>query len=412
MKRLAAIWILCAWFPTNGLSQIPQFRLSQKSLAKIESVASAEGKIKASRKCFHRDSLRFERKLKRYQKFYSDSLYKAYKARSNQFPVKSDSLMGVSDSLVVIQVYRQKLEGLPTVDSLSRNPNLNVPEGIEKNAIAGAPKIPSVPFVDEPLSELKQGIPEKYNGNLPTLPGRDSLNAALLNKGNYLPEGFDPGNIKVDTADAKAQLRKQGEEMASQYITGNPAVQSLQKQMSRLMRKYSIVPNSNDLSTAVKRTSLADRSLKERLYIAGNFQTPSFNPLSVDFSPVIGYRFNSKFISGIGGTYRQSFGDSIPQITSAVVGYKIFSSYDLVNQFFAYAEIARNSPMAQNAEQTQERIWHTAALLGIGRKFLIHPKVETTIVVSYNFLYERGNPIFSSPWAVRVGFQSSMLAFR
>ena len=109
------------------------------------------------------------------------------------------------------------------------------------------------------------------------------------------------------------------------------------------MKKYSMVPNSNDLSTAIKRTSLKGRTFKERLVLATNFQILNYRPVMIDFSPSVGYKFNSRFAVGVGGMYRQTFKASLSRLSPQVIGYKVFSNYDVVNNFFAYVEFARNS---------------------------------------------------------------------
>jgi hypothetical protein len=76
-----------------------------------------------------------------------------------------------------------------------------------------------------------------------------------------------------DSAYLAEQARKKAEEKALEYLAQNPGVmRGVQQKMSLLMKKYSVVPNSNDLSTAVKRSAMADRSFTERLQFAANFQ--------------------------------------------------------------------------------------------------------------------------------------------
>lgn len=217
-----------------------------------------------------------------------------------------------------------------------------------------------------------------------------------------------------DSAYWKDQARKKAEEMALDYIAENPAIMNNAKnKMDLLMKKYSIVPNSNDLSTAVKRTTMEGRSFKERLYLAGNFQVLSLKPVSFDFSPMIGYRFNTKFVAGVGGNYRKTFGDvdSLTRFASDMMGYKAFVSFDVVKDFFVYTELASNTTGIDQTETSDKRIWETSFLLGAGRKFTIHPKVEMTMVVLYNFARKPGDTVYPSPWVVRFGFQCSEIAF-
>lgn len=215
-----------------------------------------------------------------------------------------------------------------------------------------------------------------------------------------------------DSAYMKEQAKKKAEELAMQYIADHPEVmQGVQRKMSLLMKKYSVVPNSNDLSTAVKRTSLKGRTFFERLQVAANFQVISLDPISLDFSPQVGYKINSRFVMGAGGLYRKTFRDSIPTIAPDVLGYKGYTSYEVMGNFFVTGEYARNSPGINPSEIKSKRIWENTMLAGVGRKFLIHPKIEMTLMAGYNFLYSESDTIYPRPWVIRVGIQSSELAF-
>lgn len=218
-------------------------------------------------------------------------------------------------------------------------------------------------------------------------------------------------NDLQDSTARKEMAKKKAEEMAMQYISENPSIlEGVQKKMSLLMKKYSTIVNSNDLSTAVKRTSLSGRTFSERLVIATNFQLLSIDPFSVDLAPQIGYRFNSLFSLGLGGTYRKTFNDSIPSLSPEVFGYKAFVSYDILNSFFAYGEYAQNSPGVTVKEGISQRIWKPAALLGVGRRFSLHKNVDMTVVALYNFIHSPGDPVYPRPFMVRFGFQLSDVA--
>ncbi|HTJ51988.1 MAG TPA: hypothetical protein VL443_21150 [Cyclobacteriaceae bacterium] len=227
-----------------------------------------------------------------------------------------------------------------------------------------------------------------------------------------IPSGYKAQVEQLtDSAQIKQLAKKKAEDLAMDYLNSNPELlKSARAKMNLLMKKYSFVSNSNDLSTAVKRSSLKGRTFKERLVIAANFQVLTIDPVSIDFSPLIGYRFNRKLTTGIGGTYRQTFHDSIPKLAPQVFGYKAFGSYEVINSFFAYLEYGGNSPGLKKDEGKSTRIWKYVFLAGVGKKITIHPKVEMTLVFAYNFLYKPNDPIYPRPWVVRVGFQTSDLA--
>lgn len=62
-------------------------------------------------------------------------------------------------------------------------------------------------------------------------------------------------------------------------------------------------------------------------------------------------------------------------------------------------------------EDNSQRTWEKTFLLGVGHKMSIHPKVEMTLMVGYNFMHQHGDTFYPRPWVIRVGFQTSELAF-
>ena len=222
--------------------------------------------------------------------------------------------------------------------------------------------------------------------------------------------------------DSPAQYRKKLEQYKNKenlqkevkdYLTRNPQqLKQLKDKMSVMMKKYSFIQNSNNLSTAVKRTSLKERAFRERLVVAANFQVLSTQPFSIDFAPFLGYKVNSRFSLGVGGTYRKTFSDSVPSLAPSVYGYKVFVSYDIIKSFFAYGEYANNSPGVKVEEGTTKRIWKPAAMVGLGKRLSIHSRLDMTVVALYNILYQPRDPIYHDPFTFRVGFQLSELALR
>lgn len=176
------------------------------------------------------------------------------------------------------------------------------------------------------------------------------------------------------------------------------------------MKKFSNLPNSNDLTTAVKRTSLKGRTFQERLLLGLNFQMINLSPLSIELAPMAGYRFNSRLSVGVGGMYRQTFADTMTSLSPNVIGYKGFISYEIVSAFFAYGEYARNSPGVQQVEGVSQRLWKETSLIGIGRKFSISKYLDMSVLALYDFFYKKEDSIYAHPFIIRVGFQLSDVA--
>ncbi len=274
-------------------------------------------------------------------------------------------------------------------------------------------KIESVKHPSSRLTEIQESfkarVEQEAMAHAPLKGVGDQL--AERRKLERMKEDYEQKVVALgDSANIRNQAREKAEELAMKYLSENPALlQGVQRKMSILMKKYSVVPNSNDLSTAVKRTSLKGRTLLERLQIGGNFQVISLQPISIDFSPQLGYKFNSRFVVGAGGLYRKTFSDSLKSIAADVIGYKAFTNYQFGSLFLS-GEFGRNSP-APKVEESAKRLWENSMVIGIGRSFHITPKIEMLLMGGYNLLYDHKDTVYPRPWVIRVGFRSSELAF-
>ena len=210
-------------------------------------------------------------------------------------------------------------------------------------------------------------------------------------------------------------LMKYGKAMAIDHFANQKeALQAAQNKATKLLGKYREYFNSGDSTVGVKRTSLKGKTWHERIVLGGNFNIVSTSPFSLDLSPLVGYRFNTKFYAGIGANYRQTFGDSlryINYISPTNTSVRAFASYDLIKNFFAYAE-AEAAGLKIKSKESIANGWRYNYFMGLGKKLLIHPKVFMTITAIYNLNGENNNPAYPQKFQVRLGFQTSDLAFR
>ncbi|WP_221412628.1 hypothetical protein, partial [Fulvivirga lutimaris] len=85
------------------------------------------------------------------------------------------------------------------------------------------------------------------------------------------PENGGVGDVQetmeqLKQQNAKSELKKKMTSQARDYLTQNSEkIQQVQSRMSELKKKYSMVPDSDDLSTAKKRGSLKGESFWKRL---------------------------------------------------------------------------------------------------------------------------------------------------
>lgn len=223
-------------------------------------------------------------------------------------------------------------------------------------------------------------------------------------KGQY-NQFANPANLK---SEAQSQLKSQATDALPKDLSAAQAT------MSKLLSKYSSFSNAADLSTAVKRTSLQGKTFKERLVLGGNFNIVSIKPVAFDLSPLIGYRFNTRFNSGVSANYRFNFGDSLRYrnyVSSANTSFRWFANYDVISNFFAYAEIEMAGVKSASSEKKVDA-WQYNYFIAAGRKILIHPKLFMTITALYRINDRLGSSSYPSRFTVRIGFQTSELAFR
>jgi hypothetical protein len=138
----------------------------------------------------------------------------------------------------------------------------------------------------------------------------------------------------------------------------------------------------------------------------------STHPLSIDFSPQLGYKFNTRFFVGVGMNYRTTFGDSIKNsyyVSPSNTSYKAFISYDVIKAFYAFGEWEK-SGIAKSSNDKTSKQWKDNYFIGIGKRFLVLPKLYFTMTVLYNLNGEDHNPVHPNRFQVRTGFQLSEAA--
>lgn len=208
---------------------------------------------------------------------------------------------------------------------------------------------------------------------------------------------------------AKKEMKQKMAGHAKSFITEHSdQIQEVQEQMSELKQKYSEVPDSKDLSTATKRSSLKGESFWKRLVLGGNFNVSATDPVTLDLSPVVGWRFNKLFQAGVTGVYRTQFGSAStsnnPVEDNAVYGYSVFANHAVFRNFFGYLEGENMSRMTGTAEDSK-REWQQTLLLGIGRKFKIAPFLEMQAIIAFNFLHENKDGVYNNPVVFKTGFR-------
>ncbi len=217
----------------------------------------------------------------------------------------------------------------------------------------------------------------------------------------------------------KDRLKSEGKEKAVEEVVDHFAehsdkLQGAQAKMSKLLSKYREFSNSNDLSDAVKHTSMKGKTFFEHLLIGGNFNVVSTEPFSIDFSPLLGYKFTTRLSVGVGMNFRYTYADSIRNkfyISPRNTGYRAFVNYDVIKGFYAYGEWEK-SGIKMTSNDKSNKTWKDNYFIGAGKKFLVHPKLYLTLTALYNLNNEQNNPVHPRRFQMRLGFQVSELVTR
>ncbi|MDN5215693.1 hypothetical protein QQ020_26685 [Fulvivirgaceae bacterium BMA12] len=461
------IIIILTFSVTTTVQSLAQLRiqLSEKHQQKIEKIKDPEKKLAKYRKYYTKDSIKYLRVLDKQLKLKSDSIYAAMrrleaKKRSAVDLLSDNSVIKKAGGIRLPSQATQIEKRLPTPD------NLNIP-GDKANEIGGKlmnkkplssldkigdegknrlntalngtkgeisqiknkvtpyqqyynqykdylnhPDSVQVMIQKVAEKEMEQKV-EKLMGQSEGMANMNQLQQqkALVEKMQKIPEKYKQQVEQYgDREFLKNEGKQKAKEKAIKFLDQHKdKIAIIQKKMSKLKKVYSKVENSNDLSTAVKRSSLKGKPFKERLYVGANFQVINLDPFSIDFSPNLGYMFNKKFITGIGATYRQTFGEyeagqtTLPENQYA---FNAFVQHEVIKDFFAFAtyEQSNRELLDQNTDRSTSA-WVPGLMVGAGKTFNVHPRINTRMIVLYNFLHEPGESPYNSPWILKAGFQ-------
>lgn len=213
-------------------------------------------------------------------------------------------------------------------------------------------------------------------------------------------KGYNDKLVQKQEAMARKKIKQKLASHARQYISKHAGkIKEVQSKIGTLKKKYAYMPNSNDLDNAIKRTSLEGESLWKRAVIGGNFNIGKTNPLSIDISPVIGYKVNKLFEIGVTGAYRTQFKADRNGINARhdnVYGYSVFANHMVFKNFFGYVEGERLNTASLYTESLK-REWKQTLLIGLGRKFNVAKWLEMQAMVLVNVLHDNQDGLYNSP---------------
>ncbi|MDN5217554.1 hypothetical protein QQ020_36110, partial [Fulvivirgaceae bacterium BMA12] len=199
--------------------------------------------------------------------------------------------------------------------------------------------------------------------------------------------------------------------MAKDHFAGQQekllAAQSKLTKLKQKMGKFGAL-NGGKLK---KENEMKGKPLGERLVLGGNFQLHPGDLVSLDISPIVGYRWTKMLRIGLGGTYRTTFDEKEKFLLSdekEVFGYRGYVEHDVYKGFYVHGEYERlngTDLSKKNIPQdNRANTWRDGALLGLGKSYQIKNKIKGNVMMLYNFLYDDQSH-YNKPWNLRFGFE-------
>ncbi len=220
--------------------------------------------------------------------------------------------------------------------------------------------------------------------------------------GGSLSDGAGQLAAATATPDQIQQQMKQrlAQEAKQHFARHSDALADGQQQLSKLKRKYKAVQTEQDKFE--RATSLRGEPWTARLLLGSYFQfygaairrEPRFQ---ADLSPFVGYRFNTRWSVGVGGSCR------VPSSVSIYQG-RVFVEGEVHRGFAAHVAYERSGLSSPVLSRGEDRaIVDQHLLVGIGKSYRITRNIRGTTLL----LYRPGDidrSLQLSRWNLRTGF--------
>jgi len=422
--------------------------LSNKNLKKVEKISKPAKKLFKYRKLYKKDSAKLKKEQRNLASKKLDSLNKGLKMYAKK---------GIMDTLQFPESYRKylsesmldsgavqkqgfayaKTEGGKWLNDnpeykeyqkmLKENPELAKWMNKYGSNPGALKEMPDSLFTYDNGSKALSAFAQKQAGGLKEVKSFNSQMEAMkpmtdmqetyktMGEG-YQKQGEQYADQEFLKEKGKEEALARSMKLAATFLANNKELSGVQKQMTKLKKKYSSLANSGDLSTGVKKNSLQGRPLDERFVFGGNFSVQIGEPIKVDLSPIIGYKIIKPLTLGVGGTYRVDIGydpNKTTQYNNQVYGYNGFISYDIIKQFFAYAEFDYMAGVKSDTlTDAKTTVWQPAVAAGIGRSFKVHAKLTGTVMLLYHVINSPIKNPSGNPFQIKFGFQTNALTFK
>jgi hypothetical protein len=188
------------------------------------------------------------------------------------------------------------------------------------------------------------------------------------------------------------QMQRYAKEKAAKLANADfakfaPQIQQAQQQFTQYKKKMEWVKEGSGKNA----NSLKDEPFGKRLIYGGNFQIPELDPFSVVAAPFVAYRINKKFSSGVSVSYKSIIGknDLKSKSFGAEVGYRVFTDYKLIKNWFAHGEFERLSKVVKNIDRDgTHTTWQSNGYIGAGRQINAIKGLKINAMFLVNILHK------------------------
>ena len=207
------------------------------------------------------------------------------------------------------------------------------------------------------------------------------------------------------------KIQREVVQRAAQHFSEHTeAIEQGQQQLDDLKKKYEQVQSEKDVYQ--RATSLKGKPWTARLLLGSYFQLYRKPDFKVDLSPFIGYRFNTRWSVGLGGSYRVTLHRVAPHrvaphrlpLTTPIYQGRAFVESVVYKGFVVHATYERSWLPLPHPISGEPKTTHPQhLLLGIGKTYQITEKVQGTTLLLYR-LGSLAHPLQLTRWNVRTGF--------
>ena len=409
MLRAGFLCIILSFLGSSLHAQIKfDVKVSDKHLKKVEKSGDARSKLKSYKEFYRKDSIKAARLAwKDYKKLNKDSLkavgkWKEAKAHQKELLLGKYKLEGPKKYAMDYGHFEPPKDSMDwAIQELSRRGDFHQVQKIYEA------------YGHYDSAYINQFHPDSIKLDSATLMNRFDMKKRVE---SYLPPELAKESdfkvaeqMKYGAVDEYGQLTQIDRSGVSDFFQNISPEEFAKSQVSLKTAKenYTVLPDLSKEEEGIKRNSLKGQPLRDRIFLNGNVTIQSTAPVILDSNIQLGYRWNKSFSSGIGFILREQLNDrDSTSLTGDAHGFTFFSNYDIMRGFFIYGEyqLVKNKSLFKESAATVS--WQYAAMLGVGRRFNISPKVSLSVSLLYDFNY-KNNTLNQRPLTPRIGYNIS-----